>query len=67
MFFERHSYPDPRLPAFLCRKARELLRKGVPVGEVFDRVGFESISYFSRTYKRMLGVTLSAHYRKGTK
>ena len=50
-----------------CRKARELLRKGVPVGEVFDRVGFASISYFSRTYKRMLGVTPSAHYRKATK
>lgn len=47
-----------------CRKARELLRKGVPVGEVVYLAGFKNTSYFCRTYKRMMGATPSAHRKK---
>ena len=47
-----------------CRKARELLRRGVPVGEVVFMVGFKNASYFCRTYKRLLGVAPSAHLKK---
>ena len=47
-----------------CRKARELLRKGTPVGEVVFLVGFKNASYFCRTYKRLLGVSPSAHLKK---
>lgn len=47
-----------------CRKAREMLRQGRTVGEVVYASGFQNASYFSRTYKRMMGVSPSAHYRK---
>ncbi len=47
-----------------CRKARELLLKGYPVGEVSFMVGFQSAPYFCRTYKRMIGVSPSAHINK---
>lgn len=47
-----------------CRKARELLRNGHTVGEVVFATGFQSASYFSRTYKRIMGVSPSAHYIK---
>ena len=47
-----------------CRKARELLKKGISVGEVVFLVGFKNTSYFCRTYKRLLGVSPSAHLKK---
>lgn len=47
-----------------CRKARELLQNGHTVGEVVFLSGFQNASYFSRTYKRMMGVSPSAHYNK---
>lgn len=47
-----------------CRKARDFLRQGVPVGEVVFMVGFKNASYFCRAYKRLLGVSPSAHLRK---
>ena len=47
-----------------CRKAREFLRRGVPVGEVVFMVGFKNASYFCRTYKRLLGASPSAHLKK---
>ncbi len=43
-----------------CRKAKELLWAGYPIQEVVDRTGFNSVSYFYRTYKKMMGVPPSA-------
>lgn len=47
-----------------CRKAKELLRRGMPVGDVGFAVGFKNASYFCRTYKRMMGAPPSADRRK---
>jgi AraC-like DNA-binding protein len=45
-------------------KAMELLKAGVPVSEVCYSVGFESLSSFSRLFKRMAGMTPSDYTTK---
>lgn len=51
-------------------KAMELLKTGVPVSEVCDAVGFESLSSFSGLFKRRAGTTpsefLSQHQKLQT-
>ncbi len=43
-----------------CREAEKLLRSGKhTVGEVARACGFENLSYFTRTYKAIIGVTPS--------
>src|ERR1700722_914866 len=42
-------------------KAMELLKAEFPVSEVCYDVGFESVSSFSRLFKRMTGSTASAY------
>lgn len=41
-----------------CLEAQKLLREGnYTVGEVANRCGFENLSYFTRTYKAIIGCT----------
>lgn len=47
-----------------CRKAKELLKKGVSVGDASYSAGFKNTSYFCRVYKRMMGVSPSSHRNK---
>lgn len=42
-------------------KATELLKTGTPVSEVCYAVGFESLSSFSRLFKRIAGITPSGY------
>ncbi len=47
--------------AISCREAEKLLRDGkYTVGEVARRCGFENLSYFTRTYKTIIGHTPTA-------
>ena len=43
------------LNALKCKNAQKCLEKGMSVTETATRCGFESVSYFSRTYKRVMG------------
>ena len=45
------------LNALKCKNAQKCLEKGMSVTETATRCGFESVSYFSRTYKRVMGTT----------
>ena len=47
-----------------CRKARQLLQAGCPVGETAFTVGFQNAPYFCRVYKRIMGVPPSAHLKE---
>lgn len=52
-----------------CRHATALLAMGSTVGEAAERCGFGNLSYFSKTYRRLMGVLPSeaaARYRSGT-
>lgn len=41
-----------------CVEAQKLLREGkLPVGEIAHKCGFDSLSYFTRTYKTVIGCT----------
>ena len=42
-----------------CKKAEIMLSDGKNVTEVAFECGFESLSYFSRTYKKMMGISPS--------
>src|ERR1700682_5399788 len=42
-------------------RAMELLKTGIPVSEVCYAVGFESLSSFSRLFKRVIGITPSMY------
>jgi AraC-like DNA-binding protein len=42
-------------------KAMELLKADIPVSEVCYTVGFESLSSFSRLFKRVVGITPSSY------
>jgi len=42
-----------------CRNAAKMLRKGASVTDVCFACGFKEISYFSRTFKKIMGVTPS--------
>lgn len=47
-----------------CRKAEICLSEGMTVTEAAVASGFDSISYFSRTYKKLMGVTPSEKKHK---
>lgn len=47
-----------------CRKAEVCLSEGMTVTEAAVESGFDSISYFSRTYKKLMGVTPSEKKHK---
>lgn len=51
--------PAGFLRAFRLRKARTLLRSGMPVGHVADAVGFASAAYFSSCFRAQFTVTPS--------
>lgn len=44
-------------------KAKELLRKSVPVNEVCHAIGIDNVSYFSQLFKRSVGTTPSEYAR----
>ncbi len=47
-------------------KATQLLTEGEPVGEVSAKVGFSSISHFSREFKKEMGETPSEYAKQNT-
>ena len=48
-----------------CQHARKLLRSGkYKVNECADEAGFENLSYFTRTYKRIIGVLPSEERKR---
>ena len=47
-----------------CRRAEVCLAEGMTVTEAALESGFDSISYFSRTYKRLMGISPSAKKHK---
>jgi len=53
--------PHQYLISVRIEKTLELLMAGNPVSEVCYAVGFESLSSFSRLFKRIVGVTPSAY------
>jgi AraC-like DNA-binding protein len=48
-------------------KAKELLVKGMPVSEVVESIGFESVSSFTGLFKRTNGLTPSDYQRQQLK
>lgn len=53
--------PHQYLIEVRIEKAMELLKTGLPVSEVCDRIGFESLSSFCGLFKRMTGATPSQY------
>lgn len=53
--------PHQYLKTVRIEKAQLLLRKGLPVTEVCNAVGFDSLSSFSGLFKRMVGESPSAY------
>lgn len=47
------------LNALRCRQAETFLRQGLSVTETAEKCGFDSIAYFSRTYKKYMGISPS--------
>ncbi len=47
------------LNALRCRQAEIFLRQGMSVTEAAEKSGFESIAYFSHTYKKYMGISPS--------
>jgi len=64
--FRRHLGRSPiRYQTELrLRRARGLLGRGMPVGEVARETGFHSLHYFSRTFRRHVGVSPTAFARR---
>jgi transcriptional regulator GlxA family with amidase domain len=52
--------PSTLLRAYRLRRARDLLRTGMAVGQVADAVGFSSPAYFSTCFKAQFGTTPGA-------
>lgn len=55
------------LNALKCKSAQKYLASGIGVTETATRCGFESVSYFSRTYKRVMGFSPRAEIRNNSK
>lgn len=55
------------LNALKCKNAQKYLSRGVSVTETATRCGFESVSYFSRTYKRVMGFSPRAEIKNALK
>ncbi|HEX7902917.1 MAG TPA: helix-turn-helix domain-containing protein [Chitinophagaceae bacterium] len=65
----KNSYgqtPHQYLTEQRIRKAKQLLRSGMPATEVCRAVGFESISSFTRLFKKMTGTPPSI-FQKNSK
>ena len=58
--------PHQYLTEQRIRKAKQLLRSGMPATEVCTTVGFESISSFTRLFKKMTGTPPSV-FQKNSK
>lgn len=60
---EFKRYTNQSILTFLnslrCKNAETFLRQGKSVTEVAELCGFEGISYFSRTYKKYMGISPS--------
>ena len=52
------------LNSYRCTKAAEYLSDGYSVSSVAELCGFDNLSYFSRTFKKYIGM-LPSKYRKG--
>lgn len=50
-----------------CKRAESLIASGKSVTEAAFECGFESLSYFSRTYKRLIGTPPSRAARAGSR
>ena len=59
--FKRYTGQTPftYLNLLRCKNANRLIENGVSLTEAAYECGFESLSYFSRTYKRLMGVSPS--------
>lgn len=55
------------LNALKCKNAQKFLASGLGVTETATRCGFESVSYFSRTYKRVMGFSPRAEIKNRSK
>ena len=56
-----HLSPEVRLSDFVknvrLRKAAELLKEGgLSIAEIADKVGFNTPSYFTKSFKKLFGV-----------
>ena len=49
-----------------CRFARDLIKRGFAVSDAACKSGFDNMSYFTRTFKRYVGV-LPSEFARGTK
>ncbi|MBQ3865744.1 MAG: helix-turn-helix domain-containing protein, partial [Clostridia bacterium] len=62
-----HTTPLEYRAALLYEKARSLLRTGsFTVTEISEMLGFESVSYFSRFFKKRSGASPAAYLRSAT-
>ena len=43
-----------------CSQARNMLGKGTSINETAEACGFQNLSYFSKTYRKLMGVLPSA-------
>src|ERR1700722_17825066 len=59
--------PHQYLTYVRLEKAMELLKAGLPVSSVCYSVGFESLSSFSRLFKRAAGITPSGYVARHQK
>lgn len=46
-----------------CKKAEQCIRQGMTVTQAAGECGFDSVSYFSKTYKKLMGYTPSGGRR----
>ncbi|MEO1013481.1 MAG: helix-turn-helix transcriptional regulator [Bacteroidota bacterium] len=46
------------------QRAKELIKRGFPIGEVAYKVGFSDPNYFSRAFKKSEGMSPSSYIRK---